>query len=201
MNVRIARLEHIIEMALPQYCSQGNATPLSDTGGFHDNHRHASPIDDGNRSQPEDEDTSGGIFESGKWYGNSAAGLVAAPAVLEQVRIMFFSHTVTHPIVVVSIQLQSMVPSPPAENSSGNTPLSGQFQRDVFNADQKPTITPMDMPATERLQRLMRDCGFGTDRLQSMYDDLPSRKMRDDLVNHYFSTMYVWTFGLSCVIR
>lgn len=42
-------------------------------------------MDDGNRSQAEDEDPSGGIFESGTWYGKSASGLVAAPAVLEQV--------------------------------------------------------------------------------------------------------------------
>lgn len=43
-------------------------------------------MDDGNRSQAEDEDPSGGIFESGRWYGKSASSLVAAPAVLEQVR-------------------------------------------------------------------------------------------------------------------
>lgn len=86
IHVRLARLEHIVENALPHYWSQGHATPNSDFGGSHDRRRSLSPIDDGNRSQAEDEDPSGGIFESGRWYGKSASGLVAAPAVLEQVR-------------------------------------------------------------------------------------------------------------------
>lgn len=55
-----------------------------------------SPGDDGNRSQAEDEDPSGGIFESGRWYGKSASGLVAAPAVLEEVRTSAFSSPSKH---------------------------------------------------------------------------------------------------------
>lgn len=42
--------------------------------------------DDGNRSQPEDEDPCEGMFDSGRWYGKSASGSVAAPVVLEQLR-------------------------------------------------------------------------------------------------------------------
>lgn len=57
--------------------------------------------------------------------------------------------------------------------------------------DQKPTFVPMEQTATERLKRLMRDCGYSSDRLQNMYDELPSRKMRDDLVDHYFTAMFV----------
>ena len=86
IHVRLARLEQIIETALPHYWSQGHATPLSDFGS-HDKRRSLSPVDDGNRSQPEDEDPSGGMFESGRWFGKSASGLVAAPAVLEQVSL------------------------------------------------------------------------------------------------------------------
>lgn len=84
IHVRLARLEQIIETALPHYWSQGNATPGSESG---DRRRSMSPMDDGNHSQPEDEDPNGGMFESGRWYGKSASGLVAAPAVLEQVRV------------------------------------------------------------------------------------------------------------------
>lgn len=96
IHVRLARLEHIIETALPQYWSQGNATPNSDGSGFHDRRRSTSPVDDGNRSQAEDEDPSGGIFESGRWYGKSASGLVAAPAVLEEVRSWISSPLCKH---------------------------------------------------------------------------------------------------------
>ncbi len=85
IHIRLARLEQIVEMALPHYWSQEHATPMSDASGPHDRRRSVSPTDDGYRSQPEDEDPSGGMFESGRWYGKSASGLVAAPAVLEQV--------------------------------------------------------------------------------------------------------------------
>ncbi|KAI0750793.1 fungal-specific transcription factor domain-containing protein [Daedaleopsis nitida] len=168
MHIRLARLEQIVEAALPQYCSHGRSTPLSDCSGPHDRHRSISPIDDGNHSQPEDEDPSGGMFEGGRWYGKSASGLVAAPAVLEQ--------------------LQSMVPSPAAESSSGNSAY-GMNKSTADMLDQKPTLAPMEQTATERLQRLMRDCGYSADRLQNMYDELPPQKMRDDLVEHYFSAI------------
>lgn len=82
IHVRLARLEQIVEAALPHYWSQGHGTPGCDG----DKYRSMSPADDGNRSPVEDEDPSGGYFESGRWYGKSASGLVAAPAVLEQVR-------------------------------------------------------------------------------------------------------------------
>ncbi|TFK89818.1 hypothetical protein K466DRAFT_544538 [Polyporus arcularius HHB13444] len=172
IHVRLARLEQIIETALPHYWSQGHATPLSDSGS-NEKRRSMSPADDGNRSQAEDEDPSGGMFESGRWYGKSASGLVAAPAVLEQ--------------------LQSMVPSP-ADSSSANSPYSmNQASHDIFKMDQKPTLIPMDQQnASERLQRLMRDCGYSTDRLQNMFDELPPRKMRDDLIDHYFAAIN-WT--------
>ena len=86
------------------------------------------------------------------------------------------------------VQLQSMVPSPAPDSSSGNTPKSNG---DIFKIDQKPTLAPIEQTATERLERLMRDCGYSTDRLQSMYEELPPRKMRDDLVDYYFSAMSV----------
>lgn len=49
----------------------------------------------------------------------------------------------------------------------------------------------MEQSASERLQRLMQDCGYSTDRLQNMYDELPPRKLRDELVKYYFDIMYV----------
>ena len=94
IHVRLARLEQIIEAALPHYWSQGHSTPVSDG---HDKLRSPSPMDDGNRSQAEDEDPSGGIFESGTWFGKSASGLVAAPAVLEQVGLSSLFAVHCHP--------------------------------------------------------------------------------------------------------
>lgn len=82
LSARISRLEQIIEAALPQFCSGSTMHPGSD-----DLHglRSSSAGDDDNRSQPDDQDPSGGTFQSGKWYGNSASGSVAPGTVLEQV--------------------------------------------------------------------------------------------------------------------
>lgn len=80
MSVRLARLEHIIEIALPQFCSP--STP----GSSH--RRLGSPgLDDDVHSQHDEQDPTGGNFQSGKWYGNSASGSVATASVLEQVRL------------------------------------------------------------------------------------------------------------------
>ena len=47
--------------------------------------RHRSPSngEDDNRSQTEE--PVGGVFQSGKWYGNGALGSVAPASVIEQV--------------------------------------------------------------------------------------------------------------------
>lgn len=72
VSVRLARLEHIIEMALPQFCPPGSPAA-----------RHRSHDDDA-RSLPDEQDPRGGTFQSGKWYGNSASGSIAPGSVLEQ---------------------------------------------------------------------------------------------------------------------
>ncbi|CCM01598.1 uncharacterized protein FIBRA_03658 [Fibroporia radiculosa] len=85
IHVRLARLEHIVENALPHYWHQDHSSGSPEVIG--DRRRSPSPsADDGNRSQAEDEDPCGGMFESGRWFGNSASGSVAAPVVLEQLQ-------------------------------------------------------------------------------------------------------------------
>ncbi|CDO75575.1 hypothetical protein BN946_scf184858.g15 [Trametes cinnabarina] len=129
--------------------------------------RSMSPADDGRRSPAEDEDPSGDIFESGRWYGKSASGLVAAPAVLEQ--------------------LQHMVPNQGSSNAASTT-----VDSDLFKPEHKPGLAPVEQTAMERLQRLIRDCGYSSERLQTMYDELPPRKLRDELIDYYFTTIN-WT--------
>ncbi|KAF9009017.1 hypothetical protein BDQ17DRAFT_1388700 [Cyathus striatus] len=86
LNARISRLEQIIEIALPQYC-----TPSSSTSGTTESHltqesRRSPSDEDESRSQAEEHDPSGGTFQSGKWYGNSASGSIAPASVLEQLQ-------------------------------------------------------------------------------------------------------------------
>ena len=84
VHVRLARLEHIVETALPHFWNQGHSLDTQDI--MSERRRSPSPMEDGNRSQAEEEDPCGGMFESGRWFGKSASGSVAAPVVLEQVR-------------------------------------------------------------------------------------------------------------------
>lgn len=81
ISARLARLENIIEMALPHFCSPGTS------GYAEQNRRSGSDGDDDVQSQNGDaSDPGGGTFRHGKWYGNSASGSLATASVLEQVR-------------------------------------------------------------------------------------------------------------------
>ncbi|KAF7332102.1 Zn(2)-C6 fungal-type domain-containing protein [Mycena kentingensis (nom. inval.)] len=71
LSGRLSRLEHIIEIALPQFASSLDP-------------RRPNHTDDDARSLPDDQDPRGGSFQSGKWYGNSASGSIAPGSVLEQ---------------------------------------------------------------------------------------------------------------------
>lgn len=78
VNSRLARLEQIVETALPQFC-----LPMNNSGN-HVNGR-ATSLDEDLRSQLDEADPNGGTFQSGKWYGNSASGSIAPGSMLEQV--------------------------------------------------------------------------------------------------------------------
>lgn len=81
----MARLEHIIEQALPQYFNSASQSPYEST----DRRARSASYgpDEDNRSTIDEQDPSGGTFQSGKWYGNSASGSVAPASVLEQVNV------------------------------------------------------------------------------------------------------------------
>lgn len=83
-TVRLARLEHVVRIALPQFAHHLlDSSSISGDGHM----RTVSPgLDDDAHSQNEEQDPHGGTFQSGKWYGNSASGSVTTASVLEQVR-------------------------------------------------------------------------------------------------------------------
>ncbi|KAF7292437.1 Zn(2)-C6 fungal-type domain-containing protein [Mycena chlorophos] len=70
LAARLARVEHIIEVALPQFASLDP--------------RRSIQTDEDARSNPDDQDPRGGSFQSGRWFGNSASGSIAPGSVLEQ---------------------------------------------------------------------------------------------------------------------
>ena len=87
IHLRLARLEHIIEVALPQF-AQGSSFS-SKRGWLREHARSLSPsADAGTQSQTEEDDFGSGTFQSGKWYGTSASGSIASASVLQQVRVL-----------------------------------------------------------------------------------------------------------------
>lgn len=91
IHLRLARLEHIIEIALPQFAS-GSGSPSKDNWS-RERARSPSPSADADaNSQAEEDDIGNGTFQSGKWYGTSASGSVAPASVLQQVGVDNFTY-------------------------------------------------------------------------------------------------------------
>ena len=92
VHARLARLEQIIELALPQFSNGSNPGSPAVNGGINVNRGHRgsmSPVDDDDDgSQAEEGDVGGGSFESGKWFGNTVSGSVAPGTMLEQVSMI-----------------------------------------------------------------------------------------------------------------
>lgn len=45
--------------------------------------------------------------------------------------------------------------------------------------------------AAEKLQSLIQDCGVSPNQLTELLNDLPPRKVTDQLVDYYFDSLYV----------
>jgi hypothetical protein len=88
MGFRLARIEHIIEVALPQFCnlSAPSFAHANPTCPPHSRHSESTADDDDSRSYSEEQEAGGGSFQAGKWYGTTASGSVAPVPVLEQAR-------------------------------------------------------------------------------------------------------------------
>ena len=89
LAARLTRVEQIIQTALPQHWNASQSGSSSHEANGADGHGHSSHspgFDDDRGSQSDDEDMGAGIYESGSWFGTSASGSVAAPAMLEKVR-------------------------------------------------------------------------------------------------------------------
>ncbi|KAK7470590.1 hypothetical protein VKT23_002014 [Stygiomarasmius scandens] len=157
LGARIARLEHIIEMALPQFCN----VESSSTGRYA---RSSSVTEDDSRSQHEDQEASGGILQSGKWYGNSASGSIAPGSVLEQ--------------------LQNAV------ISTNNSSLRSTANETTNVIDSVATV--LEPSAADNLKTLVQECGVSPHKIPELLQELPPRRTSDVLINYYFSEIN-WT--------
>jgi len=199
LSVRVSRLEHIIELALPQFCSPETPSLYSNDGNMTvGRHRSASNGEDDNRSQTEE--PVGGVFQSGKWYGNGASGSVAPASVIEQVcsngsrekmlpeLLPQFEHVaISNPVVNDKDFVQ-----PPRVDDPNTSfhPLSS-----IQSAKPKPNMITVgddsESSAADNMKSLIQECGVSPHKISELLQELPPQRHSDVLVDYYFTSMYV----------
>ncbi|KAI0036765.1 hypothetical protein K488DRAFT_14739, partial [Vararia minispora EC-137] len=155
IHLRLARLEHIIEIALPQYATRPSLS---------NDRRSVSPS--GAHSQADEEDLSGGTFQSGRWYGNSASGSVAPGSLLEQ--------------------LQNAMPGNTSAVRDG-TVKAFVVANVIDSVRQDAEPTPAD-----NLKALIQDCGVPPHKITELVQELPPQRLSTALIDHYFTSIN-WT--------
>ncbi|KAI0318688.1 fungal-specific transcription factor domain-containing protein [Amylostereum chailletii] len=174
VHLRLARLEHIIEIALPQYAQQSGFS----SGSSKDRLGSSSPgEDDRAHSQLEDEDLVGGTFQSGRWYGSSASGSVAPGSMLEQARLSsaISGHNGHQRGSSLSI----------VRDDNTKTLVAANSIIDSVRQDAEPT------PA-DNLKALIQDCGVPPHKITELVQELPPQRFSSVLIDFYFTAVN-WT--------
>lgn len=184
ISVRLARLEKIIELAFPQYVNGTSTASINDR-----QLRSSSEyFDEDNRSITDDQDPSGGTFQSGKWYGNSASGSVAPASVLEQLAN-----------VVVGCSRQDQWDTKNSTSLHGALPSAqvGVNSMDVKSSLATPSIIESvrqdsEPSAADNLKSLVQECGVSPHKISELLQELPPQRFSDALIDHYFTDIN-WT--------
>ncbi|KAF8974514.1 fungal-specific transcription factor domain-containing protein [Flammula alnicola] len=185
LNARISRLEHIIETALPQFCSPGTPTTYgNEQNSTSGRQRTPSNGDDETRSQTEEQDPSGGVFQSGKWYGNSASGSVAPASVIEQIEhVAMPSSSIGDHDAARPSHTDGMNTSFPSSLST-QTPYT-KSSIDIVGDDLEPS-------AANNLKSLVQECGVSPHKISELLQELPPLRVSEVLIDYYFSSIN-WT--------
>ncbi|KAH7887695.1 fungal-specific transcription factor domain-containing protein [Phlebopus sp. FC_14] len=186
ISVRLARLERIIELALPQYFNNpgGSGTETTDR----QQRSTSEGLEEDSRSITDEQDPSGGTFQSGKWYGNSASGSVAPASVLEQLANVVVAsshqeqwdpnHAMSTHVVAPAVQNGSEVID---HKSALGTPSIIESVRQ----DSEPS-------AADNLKSLVQECGVSPHKISELLQELPPQRFSDVLIDHYFTSIN-WT--------
>ncbi|KAL4081906.1 fungal-specific transcription factor domain-containing protein [Scleroderma yunnanense] len=184
ISVRLARLERIIELALPQYVNTITSTGIADR-----QHRSSSELpDEDNRSITDEQDPSGGTFQSGKWYGNSASGSVAPASVLEQLaNVVVGCSRQDQWDTKNSTLLHGIVPSAQAgvNGVDHKSALATPSIIETVRQDSEPS-------AADNLKSLVQECGVSPHKISELLQELPPQRFSDVLIDHYFTAIN-WT--------
>ncbi|KAG6837432.1 hypothetical protein H0H93_009526 [Arthromyces matolae] len=173
LNARLSRLEHIIEMALPQYCSPGGPSLQR---------RSVSDLDDDSPSQTEDQDPNGGSFQSGKWYGKSALGSVAPRSVLDQLQN----------VGITAPEIGDQGSSRRYSNSKNFDLTQVPLLPHVSADGQSSMGEDLEPSAADILKSLVQECGVSPHKISELLQELPPARSSDVLIDYYFSSIN-WT--------
>ncbi|KZT20350.1 hypothetical protein NEOLEDRAFT_1140800 [Neolentinus lepideus HHB14362 ss-1] len=190
LHLRIARLERIIESALPQFCYTEASTPASaEASVFAERQRSISEgPDDDTRSQVEDQDASGGTFQSGRWYGHSVSGSVAPASVLEQLQ-----HVVGPSNMDLRSQDRTTSRSPTIDSVKvETTPKTPGFTHASTSNLATTSIIDSEPSAADKLKSLVQDCGVSPQNFTDLVQELPHQPFTNILIDHYFASIN-WT--------
>lgn len=194
LHARISRLEQIVEQALPQFCTPGTPSTYPNEQ-YQSNTRHRTPSngDDDSRSQTDEQDLSGGIFQSGKWYGTSASGSVAPASVIEQVsptRILWYLSQRLFPQIEYAGITSNNAEHPngpdnmhsifPSSHSAQNLRAKGAL--DIVDEDSEPS-------AADNLKSLVQECGVSPLKISELLQELPPPRVAEVLIDYYFTSM------------
>ncbi|KAJ7904569.1 hypothetical protein B0H14DRAFT_3103353 [Mycena olivaceomarginata] len=167
VSVRLARLEHIIEMALPQFIPPGSPGEASASVN--------RPMhDDETRSLPDEQDPRNGTFQSGRWYGNSASGSIAPGTVLEQLEHVVMPGSMGDKGSVSGIHSYEMTLPPPNDS--------------ILDAVQN----GLEPSAADNLKTLVQECGVSPHKVAELLSELPPNRTSAALVDYYFHAIN-WT--------
>lgn len=148
-----------------------------------DRHRSLSGQEDDNRSQTEEQDPSGGTFQSGKWYGISASGSVAPASVLEQLQnaVMPTSNLKDRDTLGQNFR-DSKVRSGAGSSSD---PIVNGFKLDS-------SVDSFESVAADNMKSLVQECGVSPHKFSELLQELPPSRVSDVLIDYYFNSIN-WT--------
>ncbi|KAG2367328.1 fungal-specific transcription factor domain-containing protein [Suillus spraguei] len=163
LSVRLARLEHIIEQALPQYFNSPSHSSYSGAD------RHQSSTcdgqDDDNRSITDEQDPSGG----------SLANVVVASSIQEQ---WDSPHSTSN-----------LNAGPSGQHGAGHgehkSALATPSIIESVRQDSEPS-------AADNLKSLVQECGVSPHKISELLQELPPQRFSDVLIDHYFAAIN-WT--------
>ncbi|RDB22686.1 putative transcriptional regulatory protein C1F7.11c [Hypsizygus marmoreus] len=184
LSVRLSRLEHIIEMALPQFCTPDTPHSSSFDINAPNGHRRSMSVgEDDTRSQTEEQDPSGGTFQSGKWYGNSASGSVAPASVIEQLQNVGMSSSDQSEPGPSRRPHDSRNFDSAQASSASHLPMTGD--KSLIGEDLEPS-------AADNLKSLVQECGVSPHKISELLQELPPLRSSDVLIDYYFNSIN-WT--------